>query len=221
MKKNASLIITSLLALSLISLIVLKIEINRTNDEIFEKEYIGNFEDTITKTETEKEITYEIIDDKLTYSWTFNKDEKLKQALKDNMEIDMDLKLSILPNIQNQKLNNMVDNKDLLVIKFNHHGSLPTKAKISLDVSNKYQNGETLYLYYLNEEKDQIEYIDSGIKVKNGKVEFTIEHCSDYFLTGSIVQDAVNNPKNINLIIIVMVIVIIVLIASTLFQNKK
>ena len=118
-------------------------------------------------------------------------------------------------------LHDIVSNQDKLVISFEHHGALPSKAKIKLDVSDKYSNGESLYLYYLNEEKGQIEYIKKDIIVKNGYVEFEIDHCSDYFLTSSIVQDAVNNPKNINLIIVVMVVVIIVLIAATLFQNKK
>lgn len=177
----------------------------------------------ISKTRTKDETIYEVIDNSknLTYSWTFPNNEEFKKSLKDNMEIDMDLGLQLMTNVKNKDIDNLVSNEDKLIISFNHHGALPTKAKILLDVSEKYKDGERLYLYYYNEEAEQIEYIEDGIIVKNGKVEFEITHCSKYLLTASIVQDAVNNPKNINIIIIVMVIVIIVLIGATLFQNKK
>ena len=74
---------------------------------------------------------------------------------------------------------------------------------------------------FYNPELDQIEYVDHGIEVKNGYVEFQIDHCSDYFLTAAVVNDAVNNPQSINLIIIGLVIVVFILIAITLFQAKK
>jgi len=177
----------------------------------------------VTKAETKDEVIYEVVDNRknLTYSWTFNKDEKFKKALKDDMEIDLNLKLDILNELKDKELDSLVTNEDKLIISFEHHGELPTKAKIKINVQERYKDGELLYLYYLNEEENRVEYIANEIPVKNGYVEFEIEHCSNYFLTASIVQDAVNNPKNVNLIIIVMVVVIIVLIGATLFQNKK
>ena len=51
------------------------------------------------------------------------------------------------------------------------------------------------------------------IKVKDGYVEFSIDHCSDYFLTAAIVQEAVGNPKNINYIIIGLLVVVLLLVA--------
>lgn len=224
MKKNWSLVLISVLVIIISALIFYIVKTSDNKDEVSKrKNYIAS--DTlvnITKSETKNEIIYEVTDNRkgLKYSWTFDKDENLMKSLKDNMEIDMSLKLDILTELNNEKLNS-VKNNDKLIISFEHHGKLPTKAKVRINVSDKYKDGELLYLYYLNEEKNQIEYIDSKIPVKNGYVEFEITHCSDYFLTASIVQDAVNNPKNVNLIIIVMVIVIIVLIGATLFQNKK
>lgn len=224
MKKNWSLVLISILIIIISALIFYIVKTNSKSDETTrKKDYVAS--DTlinITKSETKDEIIYEVTDNRkgLQYSWTFNKDENLMKALKDNMEIDMSLKLDVLTELNNEKLNS-IENKDKLIISFEHHGELPTKAKVRINVSDKYKDGELLYLYYLNEEQNQIEYIDNKIPVKNGYVEFEITHCSDYFLTASIVQDAVNNPKNVNLIIIVMVIVIIVLIGATLFQNKK
>lgn len=222
MKKNFSLIIISLLII-VISGLIIHIAQDDKKGESGKDKIASDTLIHISKSESKDEITYEVVDNakSLTYSWTFKKDKNLMGALKDNMEIDMDLRLSLLTDLQNKEINDLVENKDKLVISFNHHGELPTKAKIKLDVSDKYKEGEKLYLYYFNEEKHQIEYIQNGLVVTNGKVEFEITHCSNYLLTASIVQDAVNNPKNINLIIIVMVVVIIVLIGATLFQNKK
>ena len=52
-------------------------------------------------------------------------------------------------------------------------------------------------------------------------MEFQITHCSDYFLTAAVVNDAVNNPQNVNYIIIGLAVVVFILIAVTLFQSKK
>lgn len=223
MKKEFSITLISLLLIVIAGLITHIIntdkEIGINNKKMLSNNTLINISKTISK----EEIIYEVVDKSknLTYSWTFLNNEDFNKSLKDNMEIDLDLRLQLMTDIKDKNIENLVSNNDKLIISFNHHGELPTKAKIKLDVKDKYKNGEKLYLYYYNEELDRIEYIQNDIIVNNGKVEFEITHCSNYLLTASIVQDAVNNPKNINIIIIVMVVVIIVLIGATLFQNKK
>lgn len=224
MKKNLGIIIISLLLLIVIVLLGYLIgikdrPITKEENKIIAENTLVN----ITKSETSDSVIYEVIDNQkgLTYSWTFEKNEEYNSSLKGNMEIDINLNLNVLDSLSNNYLDSKVTNKDKLIISFEHHGKLPTKAKIKLDVKGKYKDGERLYLYYYNEEKEQIEFIKNNLIVQHGKVEFEIDHCSNYLLTASIVQEAVNNPKNINLIIIVMVAVIIVLIGVTLFQNKK
>jgi hypothetical protein len=50
-------------------------------------------------------------------------------------------------------------------------------------VGDKYKNGDVVYLYYYNEDTGKIEAVsESGLVVKAGYVEFTITHCSVYFL---------------------------------------
>lgn len=224
MKKNYSLVVVSILII-IISVLLVYIVSKDKDDEVNDrKKIVAN--DTlihVTKSETNDSIIYEVIDNlkKLSYSWTFSKSEELSKALKNNMEIDLNLKLDLLTSLEDKKLDDLITNDDSLIVSFEHHGQLPVNAKVKIDVSDKYKDGELLYLYYLNEDRTQVEYIDSEILVKNGYVEFEIEHCSKYFLTASIIQEAVNNPKNVNIIIIVMVVVIIVLIGATLMQNKK
>ena len=223
MKKNASIIIISVLLVIVAYLIFMILNSDKDDDTNPKNIIATNEVVNITKTETNDSVIYEVIDNQkgLTYSWTFEKNEEINKSLKDNIEIDVNLNLNVLTKLNDNELDEKVTNEDKLIVSFDHHGKLPSKAKIKLNVEGKYKDGERLYLYYYNEEKGQIEFIENNLVVKNGKVEFEIDHCSNYLLTGSIVQDAVNNPKNINLIIIIMVVVIIVLIGATLFQNKK
>lgn len=226
MKKNAHFIIVSILILIVLILLVFTLTTkepsidtkNNKNNELI----ASNTLISVTKTEKSDSVVYEVIDRQrdLFYSWEFEKNENFIKSLKSNMEIDVNLKLTLLDSI-NSSLDEMVTNDDKLIVNFEHHGSLPSKATIKLNVKDKYKDGDKLYLYYYNEEKGEIDFIANNIIVKNGVIEFSIDHCSNYLLTASIVQDAVGNPKNINLIIIVMAGVIIVLIGVTLFQNKK
>lgn len=222
MKKDLSIIIISILLLVVGVLLYILLSDNDKDDEtsgIIATNEVVN----ITKTITSDYVIYEVIDNqkKLSYSWNFERTEELNKTLKDDMEIDVNLNLKVLDSLYGNILDEKVTNEDKLIVSFEHHGKLPSKATIKLDVAGKYKDGEKLYLYYYNEEENEIDFVDNDLVVKNGKVEFTIDHCSNYLLTASIVQDAVGNPKNINLIIIVMVVVIIVLIGATLFQNKK
>ena len=74
--------------------------------------------------------------------------------------------------------------------------------------------------YYYNEETKKIEFIDKNIKVKDGYAEFVINHCSEYFLTGAVVNDAVNNPKSLNYVIVGLVGLVIALVGYTLFKRR-
>ncbi len=177
----------------------------------------------IEKLET-KDYYYYTVNDyerNLTYSWKFQKDPNKQISVEESLNIDVDLRLSIDAWTQNtQEITSRV-NQNKLIITFDHHGQLPLEATVRINVSNRFKDNERLYLYYYNPESNQIEYIAHNVKVKDGYVEFTIEHCSDYFLTAAVVNDAVGNPQSINYIIIGLVVVVFILIAVTLVQSKN
>lgn len=178
---------------------------------------------SITKTETNDYYTYEIIDYErgLEYSWQFIKDKTIKESVEDSLYINEDLRLSLNKTSEGtSRIEDKVDQKKLIV-SFDYHGTLPLKTMVTLNVQNQFENGDKLYLYYYNPDNDTIEYIAKNVEVKNGKVAFEIEHCSDYFLTGAVVNDAINNPQGVNYIIIGLIGVVIVLVAITLIQSKK
>ena len=65
-----------------------------------------------------------------------------------------------------------------------HSGELPGQARVQLNVTDRFENDENLYLYYDNTKTGEVEYVSEGHKVIDGKVSFEIKHCSDYILSG-------------------------------------
>lgn len=212
MKKLKCILLLTLFVVVIGPLLIFFKKIKSDNKEIISK---------LVKEENINQISYKKQDqeDGLVYSWTFDKNSEYNDYIEENHKINIDLGLKILNENNNNIINDMVE-REKLILSFNHHGSLPTTAHMKVNVSGKYKNGEKLNLYYYNEEENKIELINDNIIVQDNLAEFEIEHCSDYFLTASIVQDTAN-PQNINIIIIIMVIVVLGLLASTLSQNRK
>ena len=222
-----------LLSISLLLCIVVAVLVfvvkdlsSKTNDDssLASKEVMVNNTDVeIYKSESSNYISY-IVEDyerKLTYSWQFEKKDENNNSVKENLILDINLRLNIDETSDGAKsINEMVD-QNKLIVTFDHHGSLPAKATVRIDVSDRFKDNEKLYLYYYNPEKEQIEFVDNGLKVVDGFVEFSIDHCSDYFLTAAVVNNAVNNPKNINLIIIGLGVIVFILIIVNLKQSKR
>jgi len=228
MKKNKALIIVS--ALLCVTVIALGVSISKlvnkyTEEEIDKSsEVLANNSGTrIMKVESESFISY-IVEDyerDLTYTWQFEKTEEFYNNVNENLEIDINLRLSLdAYNEVTEDINNRVD-QNKLIVTFDHHGKLPSNATVRVNVADKFENGEELYLYYYNEDTNDIEYMEHNLKVHDGYVEFNIEHCSNYFLTGAVVNDAVNNPKSVNYIIIGLGVIVFILIAVTLSQSKN
>lgn len=226
MKKRSTIIIfllsmiTAILGITIVFLVDDKLHKDPKNTEELLVDNVGT---KIMKIESQNEISY-IVEDyerNLTYTWSFPKTEKYQTNIVKNIDIDLNLRLSLDANTDNtKKINSRVDG-DKLIVTFDHHGILPETATVRINVKDKFEDGDKLWLYYYNPDEDQFEYIEHKLKVKDGYVEFQIDHCSDYFLTGAIVNDAVNNPRNVNLIIIILGIVAFGLIAVTLYQSSK
>jgi len=170
----------------------------------------------IEKEINDKEIIVGVFekDGKLAYSWKFFKNQLKKST------IDLDFEISY--ESQNEEIIDSLskENKDKMYISFTQHGDLPSEAEISIYVGNKYKENDQLYLYYYNPKKKEIEFVENKIKVTDGYVKFHINHCSDYFLTRSIVSNAVGNPKVLNNVIAVLVLFVFALTGTMLFSKK-
>lgn len=148
----------------------------------------------------------------LSYSWSFDKN-KIKDKITLNFNIDF-------TSTKKEEIDRLAPEGNKVYISFSHHGDLPTDAKIKVNVKDKFSDGDNLYLYYYNEETKKVEFVEKNIKVKDGYAEFVINHCSEYFLTGAVVNDAVNNPKSLNYVIVGLAGLVIALVGYTLFKRR-
>lgn len=170
--------------------------------------------DELIKTETKNKMMYiKDKDGKFKYSWSFNKD----GYKEDNYSFDM----TISSKSQYKNEIDSIINKNIKkeYVSFNYHGNLPSKATIKLR-TDKFKDGDRLNLYYYNDETNKIEKIKDNIIVMNGYVSFDIKHCSDYFLSLSVVKEAEGKGNNNGIIIIGMICVIVALVGYTIFKNK-
>lgn len=168
----------------------------------------------IIKTETKDKVMFiKEKDGKFEYSWSFDK----AAYNKSGFEFDMGIKFKS----PNKKDINELISKSMKkeYVSFNYHGSLPASATIKVPINN-FNDGDRLNLYYYNDSSNKIETIKNNVMVKNGYVTFEIDHCSDYFLTLSVVKEASGNNNN-GVIIIGMLVVIVGLVGYTIFKNKR
>lgn len=131
--------------------------------------------------ENQKDITVGVTDEnnRLQYQWKFNSD-TITQP-----DMDIDLTISFDTDRENE-VKEITGRDDLMYLSFSHHGALPGPATIKTYVGNKYKDGDIVYLYYFNEEQNRVESVggvNKGLVVKDGYVEYTITHCSLYFLS--------------------------------------
>ena len=117
----------------------------------------------------------------LMYSWTF--DYQSLDTSKMNGKT-MDLSISFASDKQ-KEIEELTGQKNGLYISINgYHGELPGPATVKTYVGNQYKNGDKVYLYYYNEETKKVELIGGkALTVSGGYVEYTLTHCSTYFLS--------------------------------------
>ncbi|MBQ2981033.1 MAG: hypothetical protein IJD58_02790 [Lachnospiraceae bacterium] len=117
-------------------------------------------------------------DNKLQYSWTFSD----KAISNTNMNIDLTITFDAP---KKEEISKLTGNKEAAYISFAHHGELPGAATIKTYVGDKYKNGDVVYLYYFDEENNKVLMVgDKPLTIKAGYAEYTITHCSTYFLMG-------------------------------------
>lgn len=150
--------------------------------------------DTISKElieeirKSNKTVTFNIVDEngKTIYSWTIN-----GESIKDKFDKDLNTNIDFRSD-KADEIKNITGQDNMFYLQFAYHGKLPAPTKIKVDVSDKYKDGDYIYLYYYNEEKETIELATDKIKVVNGYAEFTLDHCSTYFLTNKEIKDDID-----------------------------
>ncbi|MDT8715130.1 S8 family serine peptidase [Clostridium sp. 19966] len=124
-----------------------------------------------------------------TVTWSFNAKDFDKTLIK-----DIDLSLNASSPYAEEILK---ADKTAQILSFKYHGALPSPASIKVKADKNAVKDNKTFLYYYNPDKKASELIkgsnaDGSWNVdKDGFVTFTIDHCSDYFLSAS---DLTNKP---------------------------
>ena len=106
-----------------------------------------------------------------------------------------------------------------MYVNFDHSGKLPKGTKIKLYVGDKFENDSLVNVYHYDNKK--LNDIEDSLIVKEGYIEFEIEHCSEYFVTMSnINQNTKTNSATIMLLIISIIEFIALAVVSTLYILK-
>lgn len=155
---------------------------NITQSDTISKELIEEIR------KSNKTVTFNIVDEngKTIYSWTIN-----GESIKDKFDKDLNTNIDFRSD-KADEIKNITGQDNMFYLQFAYHGKLPAPTKIKVDVSDKYKDGDYIYLYYYNEEKETIELATDKIKVVNGYAEFTLDHCSTYFLTNKEIKDDID-----------------------------
>lgn len=182
------------------------IEILIDNDTTITKEYLK----LIKESKRTVIFSYYNEDNKKMYSWIVN-GKKIDKLL--------DINTSIGLNKNNVKIIKRISNyADGIFINFKHNGSLPNGISIQIYVGDKFENRDDVNLYYYNEKNNILELKLESIKVQKEYIEFSINHCSDYFVTMSNLK--INNKSN-NIFPIIIIIELVIVFGIMLYYVWK
>lgn len=195
--------------------------------------------DTINKT-TSKSIEVEIKDEENTLSSNIlkelkGKDIELKITKYENDNIkyiwsisgknikeEFDFDTLVKFESENaDKINELMNYAQSIYLNYSHSGNLPKNTKFKVYVGNEYNENDLLNLYYFDEKSNKMILEQENLVVKNGFVEYGIEHCSEYILTQSKIKNSNFDYKNIIIIIETIVIIGGIIYMSLKSKNIK
>lgn len=161
--------------------------------------------------DSKKTLRFNYYDDnkKLIYSWTINGKE-----IKDNQEFTTSITFATENVKEIYKLSNYADG---LYVNFKHTGDLPKGTKIKLYVGDKFENESIVNVYHYNNTEKTLDFIKDNLKVSDGYIEFDVEHCSEYFVTMSTIDNVVKKDTSSNIFMIFTIIESIVIICLVAF----
>ena len=176
------------------------------NDEKITKENL----DLIKSSKKKVEFNYYDEDKKLIYSWELD-----GSKISDTKDINSNIVFST-ENIN--KISELSNYADGLYLNFSHNGTLPSGIKVKIYVGDRFEDKIILNLYYYNKEKSSLDIISKNLEVKDGYIEFELEHCSEYFVTRSNIGETQSSNNSFKTIVIIESILIIGIIVLDIFK---
>lgn len=166
----------------------------------------------IKKSKKQVRLNYYDKDKKLLYIWYINGKE-----IKETNKFSTFIAFTAQNLKEIYKLSNYADG---IYIKFQHEGVLPKGTRLKIYVGDKYEDKDIVNLYHHNKTEKQLELVKEKIVVKDKYIEFNIEHCSDYFITMSTINNNDNNSSP-SIIFILLIIALTIIISLIIFIFVK
>lgn len=117
----------------------------------------------------------------LAATWNFAREDLTTSLARDvNLGVDAEL------NVNEQAIVDqaLTSGTTYQPISFDHSGELPGTATVDVPLTEAFADTDDLMLYYINENTDELEEV-GPVTVKDGNLEFSIEHCSSYVVKSS------------------------------------
>ena len=193
--------------------------INKTTSKSIEveiKDEENTLSSNILKELKGKDIELKITkyeNDNIKYIWSIS-DKNIKE------EFDFDT-LVKFESENADKINELMNYAQSIYLNYSHSGNLPKNTKFKVYVGNEYNENDLLNLYYFDEKSNKMILEQENLVVKNGFVEYEIEHCSEYILTQSKIKNSNFDYKNIIIIIETIVIIGGIIYMSLKSKNIK
>lgn len=164
-------------------------------------------------------VTYESKkDNKVSYAWTFDGSKMTTNEIDVNLELVVGAKDEV-------GINKLIpkNQEKPIILDFKHSGVLPGGTRVKVNVSDTYKDGDKVTLYYYNETTKKLEEKVTNMEVKDGFVEFSLEHCSTYTLVRA--NTAPNNANtasmNVYLYSGIALVSLIGIVTLSVISKKK
>ena len=156
-------------------------------------------------------------EDKELYRWEFKIEDLKDSNITSNLDIEINNSQYNKEILKLTKLNNITN------LSFKHEGKLPGISTITINMDNIYKDGDKVNLYHYDKNSKKITLIKENIVIENSLVKFDIDHCSEYFLTDTIIDNVlISNPAlGVNIIYIIIPVLIIVSLGIYVFIRTK
>lgn len=169
---------------------------------------------------SKKRITYSVIENSTTkYSLTLN------GSLFTNYSSDVNYKITFNSNYSND-ISSLIGSKKNIILALEHDGALPTGTEAQINVSNTFASGNSLYMYYYNE-NGALELQQKDLIVVDGNVTVPLKQGGSYVLLNTTLEDDTsqsnipNENSNIYIYIIGGILVVGLVIAVIIIFIKK
>ena len=120
------------------------------------------------------------------------------------------------------KISKLSNYADGIYLSFKQKSSFPSGVSLKLNVKDKFSNNDKVNIYYYDKDSNKLVLYKSGIKVKDGNIQFQLKNNNDLFITMSNIKDVEDKKSNLGLLIFGIIggLLVISVIGFILYKRR-